>query len=83
MSKQNIFCNNCGKNGHAFHNCKNPITSYGILAYRFNNGKIEYLMIRRKDTLGFVDIMRGKYQLYNKMYLMNIVNEMTMDEKKD
>ena len=81
-SKQHIFCNNCGKIGHAFHNCKHPITSYGIIAYRFNNGKIEYLMIRRKDTLGFVDIMRGKYQLYNKMYLMNIVNEMTLDEKR-
>ena len=81
MSKQHIFCNNCGKIGHAFHNCKHPITSYGIVAYRFNKSELEYLLIRRKDTLGFVDIMRGKYQLYNKMYLLNIVNEMTLDEK--
>ena len=22
------FCNNCGKNGHLFHQCKNPITKY-------------------------------------------------------
>jgi len=38
-------------------------------------------MIRRKDTLGFVDFMRGKYPLYNKLYLMNIINEMTLSEK--
>jgi len=39
-------------------------------------------MIRRKDTLGFVDFMRGKYQLHNKLYLMNIINEMTIQEKQ-
>ena len=38
----------------------------------FNN--IEFLMIRRKDTLGFLDFMRGKYPLYNKLYLLNIIN---------
>lgn len=81
MSKLNVFCNNCGRNGHAFHSCKHPITSYGIICYRFVNKEIEYLMIRRKDTLGFVELMRGKYSLYNKLYLMNIIDEMTLDEK--
>jgi ADP-ribose pyrophosphatase YjhB (NUDIX family) len=38
-------------------------------------------MIRRKDSLGFVDFMRGKYPLHNKNYLMNIINEMTNEEK--
>jgi 8-oxo-dGTP pyrophosphatase MutT (NUDIX family) len=38
-------------------------------------------MIRRKDTLGFVDFMRGKYPIYNYKYLCNIINEMTIDEK--
>ncbi len=82
MSKAYNFCNNCGKTGHAFHQCKHPITSIGIIAVRQENSKIEYLMIRRKDTLGFVDFMRGKYPLYNKLYLLNIINEMTIDEKK-
>ena len=79
-SKHN-FCNNCGKNGHVFHQCKQPITSIGIIAFRYNNNKREYLMIRRKDSLGFVDFMRGKYPLNNKSYIMNIINEMTIDEK--
>lgn len=39
-------------------------------------------MIRRKDTLGYIDFMRGKYPVYNKLYISNIINEMTLDEKK-
>lgn len=83
LTKSYNFCNNCGKNGHTFHRCKHPITSLGIIAYRFNiiTNKLEYLMIRRKDTLGFVDFMRGKYPIYNKMYILNIINEMTIIEK--
>ena len=76
------FCNNCGKTGHAFHQCKYPITSIGIIAFRKTKEGIKYLMIRRKDTLGFVDFMRGKYPIYNQNYLCNIINEMTINEKK-
>jgi ADP-ribose pyrophosphatase YjhB (NUDIX family) len=82
--KEHTFCNNCGKQGHAFHQCKNPITSIGIIVFNideFNN--IEYLMIRRKDSLGYVDFMRGKYPLFNKRYLLNIIGEMTMTEKNN
>lgn len=81
--KDTNFCNNCGKVGHLFHQCKNPITSVGIII--FNNddiANIKYLMIRRKDSLGYVDFMRGKYPLLNKRYLLNIINEMTNDEKE-
>jgi 8-oxo-dGTP pyrophosphatase MutT (NUDIX family) len=38
-------------------------------------------MIRRKDTLGFIDFMRGKYSVYNKEYLMNMIKQMTNREK--
>jgi ADP-ribose pyrophosphatase YjhB (NUDIX family) len=38
-------------------------------------------MIRRKDTLGFVDFMRGNYSIYNKEYILNMVRQMTNDEK--
>jgi 8-oxo-dGTP pyrophosphatase MutT (NUDIX family) len=38
-------------------------------------------MIRRKDTLGFVDFMRGKYSIYNKEYILNMIKQMTNDEK--
>jgi len=77
----NNFCNNCGLRGHLFHQCKLPITSTGIVAYNKINGEYRYLMIRRKDSLGYVDFMRGKYHINNKTYIMNIINEMTNTEK--
>lgn len=77
-----IFCNNCGKNGHNFKDCVQSITSIGIIAYTYDsNGNRKYLMIRRRDTLGFVDFMRGKYNVNNKLYLLNIMNEMTLQER--
>jgi len=48
----------------------------------FGNRKIEYLMIRRKDTLGYIDFMRGKYSIYNKEYIMNMLKQMTQNEKE-
>ena len=76
------FCNNCGKVGHLFHQCKMPITSIGIIVYRKINNNIEYLLIRRKDSLGFVDFMRGKYQLNNKLYILSLFDKMTINEKE-
>jgi len=78
------YCNNCGKTGHMFHQCKMPITSIGIIVYRYNkniDNQLEFLMICRKDTLGFIDFMRGKYSVYNKDYIMNMVKQMTDIEK--
>jgi 8-oxo-dGTP pyrophosphatase MutT (NUDIX family) len=79
MNKNNT-CNNCGKLGHLFHQCKLPIISYGIIVFRITN-KIEYLMIRRKNSFGFIDFIRGKYNLNNIEYLQNIINEMSIEEK--
>lgn len=76
-----IYCNNCGKIGHLYHQCKIPITSIGVIAFRIVNSIPEFLMIRRKDTLGMIDFMRGKYSIYNKYYIMNMLNQMTIEEK--
>ena len=78
------YCGNCGKTGHSFNQCKMPIISMGIIAFRkVKSEKIDYqfLMIRRKDTLGFMDFMRGKYSIYNKDYIVNLLKEMTITEK--
>jgi|TARA_B110000093_G_C12961683_1_gene407645 8-oxo-dGTP pyrophosphatase MutT (NUDIX family) len=81
------FCNNCGRKGHLFYQCKMPITSNGIIVFRTVNDKsgtsnFEYLMIRRRDTLGYLDFMRGKYSLYQKSYILNMMNQMTVQEKQ-
>lgn len=81
MKSSYNICNNCGKQGHLFQDCKMPIISIGIILFRFSTRGIEYLMIRRKDSFGFSDFLRGKYAIYNKNYITNIVDEMTTDEK--
>jgi 8-oxo-dGTP pyrophosphatase MutT (NUDIX family) len=67
-----------------FYNCCLPITSNGIIGFRKNpeTGLTEYLMIRRKHTLGFIDFIRGKYSVYNRYYICNMVYQMTNAEKE-
>lgn len=76
-------CNNCGKPGHIYNNCKMPITSYGIIASRDVGQEKEYLIMCRKDSLGYVDFLRGKYPIYNDEYIKNLIDEMTMEEKQN
>ncbi len=76
------YCNNCGTFGHGFNTCKFPITSIGIIAFRYNiSGSLEYLLICRKHTIGYIEFMRGKYTLNNRIYIRNIISEMTINEK--
>ena len=75
---QNTFCTNCGKIGHLYHSCKKPITSLGVICFRKNKNRFEYLMICRKDSLGYVDFLRGKYPIHYKFYIQNLINEMTL-----
>ena len=82
MSKNTSICNNCGKQGHMFHQCKLPITSYGIITFRESSYGLQFLMIRRKDSFGYIDFIRGKYSPYNLMQLITIIDEMSIDEKK-
>ena len=81
MIKNNV-CNNCGKQGHLFHQCKLPITSYGIILFRSSEEGLKYLMIRRKDSFGYIDLLRGKYIQHNVEQLQNIFNEMSIGERE-
>ena len=76
------ICNNCGKTGHLFHQCKLPITSYGIILFRITENNPQYLMIRRKDTFGYIDFIRGKYSINNLEQLQHLFDEMSTVEKK-
>jgi len=81
MNKISNICNNCGKQGHLFHQCKLPITSYGIILFRSSVKGLQFLMLRRKDSFGYIDFMRGKYSPYNIDHIQNIIDEMSLDEK--
>ena len=81
MIKNNV-CNNCGKQGHLFHQCKLPITSYGVIAFRSTDKGLQFLMIRRKDSFGYIDFIRGKYIQHNVEHLKSIFNEMSVVERE-
>lgn len=77
-------CVNCRHRGHTFRDCKEPTYSYGILAIqrRYIDERMipYYLMIRRRDSLSYVDFLRGKYKLSNPSYIQSLLNGMTDEE---
>lgn len=76
------YCNNCGNSDHILYQCTLPIVSIGTIVFRIRpDDEKEYLMIRRKDTLGYVDFIRGKYATDNREYILRMFNQMTVDEK--
>lgn len=89
-----IYCGNCGNIGHTYRRCKLPITSCGVILYKINPAYLEeidemkrhniekyhFLLIQRKDTLGFVEFMRGKYDELNKDYIIRLFETMTIGE---
>lgn len=81
LPKMEIKCVNCGNSGHVFRDCKEPVTSYGIIAIKRIDKIPYYLLIRRRDSLSYVEFMRGKYQLSSPDYIQLLINGMTRDEQ--
>lgn len=93
----NVSCTNCGKKGHYFKFCNEPITSYGIILVRIdrqiiNNddnhitkvskfmNNIKFLMISRKNSLGYIDFIRGKYKIDNEENIKYLLQQMLPTE---
>ena len=104
QTKTTAICSNCGGPGHTFRICVEPVSSYGVLVFRWvgrNNAwsqPIEFckdsntntgiqnivpqiLMIQRRDSLGFMDIMRGKYKVNEPEYIKKQLRGMTVEER--
>ena len=78
-------CSNCGRAGHFFRECREPITSLGILAFRrpvAPVGPVEWLLIRRRVSIGFIEIMRGKYELRDNAGIQALVDQATIHERQ-
>ncbi len=43
---------------------------------------IEFLLIKRKDSLRFVDFVRGKYSITDEIYLKQLLSNMTTSERE-
>jgi 8-oxo-dGTP pyrophosphatase MutT (NUDIX family) len=95
-------CSNCHKEGHLFRTCPQPITSYGIIAVKYENnidspwklfcephvhiagshtiGTLKLLLICRRDSLSFIEFVRGKYVTSDIPYLKDLFKGMTIAE---
>jgi 8-oxo-dGTP pyrophosphatase MutT (NUDIX family) len=74
-------CRNCGINGHLYKDCPHPIMSFGLICYKNINDEIMYLMIQRKDSLSFMEFIRGKYDTQDFIYIKKLINGMTLNER--
>lgn len=86
-----MYCNNCGGQGHVFKTCKDPITSCGLLLLRglyeplklpTDPKDVSVLMIRRKDSMSYMEFIRGKYDPKDMNYIRTMFSNMTVDEQK-
>lgn len=135
--KRKGFCGNCGKYGHMYPKCHEPITSLGIINFKIdihnskldfvdlfykkygeydvdsngyrniitplndkikcptNNLKvktfylkkfcsshesIKFLMIRRKNTLGYIEFIRGRYESNDADSIISLFQQMVKTE---
>ena len=74
----NIYCRNCGKRGHKYKDCLYPRLSYGIVLF---NDKDEIVMIERKDSISYIEFLRGKYKIEDSKYIQLLFNRMSVLEK--
>lgn len=84
-------CRNCGLVGHLHRLCPHPVMSFGILCFRRGAAGAaagaataavpEYLMIQRKDSLSFMEFIRGKYDVHDIAYITQLLSHMTMSER--
>ena len=116
-SKKYGNCKNCGKKGHNFNKCREPITSLGIISFRIKGNKklinfnkileesywtpgyekinlnkinlihetrkdikIEFLLVQRKHSLGFIEFLRGHYNLSDLYSIIMLFQQMSFDE---
>jgi len=75
-----MYCNNCGRKGHISRNCNEPITSYGVLLLTDIETIPKIVMIQRKDSLCYIEIIRGKYDIYNTKKLKLLLDRISKTE---
>lgn len=112
IKKKQLFCSNCGKIGHIYKRCKEPITSVGIIDIKINTDevtlpkeeqiniinynnnnisillknidkykdKIKFLFIRRKQSLAYIEFVKGRYDENDCEDICNLFKLMSPEE---
>lgn len=91
MNTRTMYCNNCGGKGHVFKTCKDPVTSCGILLIRGKSDSTSLpcdpattsiLMVKRKDSMAYMEFIRGKYSPSDTLYIQRLMKHMTKQEQE-
>jgi 8-oxo-dGTP pyrophosphatase MutT (NUDIX family) len=78
LMSNNIICRNCGKLGHKYKDCISPRLSYGIVLFNDYN---EIIMIERKESISYIEFLRGKYKIEDPEYIQLLFDRMSAFEK--
>ena len=82
MNSKTMYCNNCGNKGHIFKTCKDPVTSCGVILIRgIKDPTSSILMVKRKDSMAYMEFIRGKYDPLNTDYIQRLMKHMTKQEQ--
>ena len=68
--------------GHISRNCLKPIRSYGVILLKDVEEDAKIILINRKDSVCYIDIVRGKYNINNLNKLRLLFSRITIDEYK-
>ncbi len=82
MNHIHTVCNNCGIKGHSYRDCRKPVLSYGHILYRTDTAEPQILMVQRKDSLCYIEFIRGKYDVYNPSYIQMLISKFNKEERK-
>lgn len=58
------------------------LSSYGLICFYNFEKTYKIILVKRKDTIGYVEFLRGKYDENNEEYMMKLINMMTIEEKE-
>ena len=76
MSNKSNYCNNCGKYGHGIKKCTEPITSLGIICYKYDkNLNINYKFINKFLEKKHIKIDDYNFQHSNNLSKLNFFKD--------
>lgn len=73
MQRKNFYCANCGKDGHLFKNCDEPVTSYGVILLYFDVEKDI-----KKEFNNIITLNNDKYVNEQAGIVINSANDLEL-----
>lgn len=75
------YCRNCNKTGHHNKTCTLPITSFGIICHTKIDGEQKFLMVKRKYSYAYVELVCGWTTHQDEKNTGRLVSKITASEQ--